>query len=155
MTLHLQCSAFKDGAPVPRRHSCEGDDSSPPLSWNGVPGDCRSFALVCEDPDAPGGTWYHWAIFDIPASARELHEDIEREEHVNGMRQALNSFRKIGYGGPCPPPGHGRHRYRFHLFALPVEKLQLPARPSVAAVEAAARQSALAQATLTGTYERR
>ncbi len=108
MTLCLQSPAFGEGDPVPMRHSCEGEDVSPALSWRGLPEGCRSLALVCEDPDAPGGIWYHWAIFDIPAETRELADGVPPQDRLGAMRQALNSFHRIGYGGPCPPPGHGR-----------------------------------------------
>lgn len=154
MTLRLQSPAFKDGDPVPRQHSCEDADISPALSWSGLPDNCRSLALVCEDPDAPGGIWYHWAIFDIPAGTHDLAEGLPAKDRIGVMRQAVNSFHRIGYGGPCPPPGHGRHHYRFRLFALPAEALNVPTKPSCAMVEAAAKKLAIAEALLVGTYQR-
>lgn len=154
MTLYLESPAFRDGGRIPRRHSCEGDDLSPALTWSGLPAGCRSLALVCEDPDAPGGTWHHWAIFDVPASERGLREGMPTDERVGAMRQAINDFRRVGYGGPCPPPGHGPHRYRFRLLALAVKQLDVPDRPTCKAVAAAAGRQALAETVLTGRYER-
>jgi len=154
MALRLTSSAFSDGARIPLRHSCEGEDLSPPLSWSGPPPDCRSFAILCEDPDAPGGTWRHWAIFDIPAAATGLAEGIAVAERVGPYRQGMNDFRRTGYGGPCPPRGHGPHRYNFRLLALDVDRLELPAKPGFEAIVATARRHALAEAVLTGTYAR-
>ena len=154
MVLHLTSSAFSDGARIPQRHSCDGEDLSPPLSWSGVPSGCRSFALLCDDPDAPGGIWRHWSIFDVPAAATGLAEGIAAAERVGPYRQGVNDFRRFGYGGPCPPKGHGPHRYHFRLLALDVERLDLPAKPGFEAIAAAARRHAIAEAVLTGTYAR-
>lgn len=154
MTLRLVSSAFRDGERIPRNHTCEGGDVSPAFSWSGLPNGCRSLALVCEDPDAPSGTWYHWAVFDIPATTSELPEGFPANERVGDIRQATNSFHRIGYGGPCPPQGHGSHRYRFRLFALSVDRLDVRAHPTCPAVAAAASQHALAETVLTGLYKR-
>ncbi len=154
MALSLTSAAFTDGARIPRRHSCDGEDLSPPLAWSGAPPGCKSFALTCDDPDAPGGTWRHWAIYDIPSTATGLAEGIATAERVGPNRQGMNDFRRMGYGGPCPPKGHWPHRYRFRLFALDVDRLRLPAKPGFEAIAAAARRHTLAEAVLTGTYAR-
>ena len=150
--MWLRSSAFADGSIIPRRFTCEGDNVSPPLEWGAAPAGTRSFALLCDDPDAPGGTWHHWAVYDIPADRTGLKENLRPDDPV--MRQASNDSRTFGYSGPCPPRGHGRHRYRFHLLALSVEKLALD-RPACRTVERDARAHLVAEATLTGTYERR
>jgi hypothetical protein len=152
MALTLTSTAFKEGGRVPKQHTCDGLDRSPPLAWSGAPAGTKSFALVCEDPDAPVGIWYHWAVFDIPESANALPEGYPT--NARDSRQAMNDFRRLGYGGPCPPHGHGTHRYRFTLYALKVGKLALSGQPHCRDVEKAARGQALAQLTLTGTYSR-
>lgn len=154
MTLRLESSAFREGEPIPRKYTCEGQDTSPALSWSGLPDGSRGLALICEDPDAPGGIWYHWAIFDIPVTENGLSEGFPAKERVGTIRQATNSFRHIGYGGPCPPPGHGPHRYRFRLFAVSVDRLDVPAHPTCAAIGAAARKLALEETVLSGSYQR-
>jgi Raf kinase inhibitor-like YbhB/YbcL family protein len=118
MALTLKSSAFGQEQRIPDRYTCEGDDISPPLSWSGAPPRTQSFALVCSDPDAPMKTWYHWAIFDIPATADHLDEGVGSRVRAGGLRQAVNDFGRPGYGGPCPPKGHSEHHYRFHLLAL-------------------------------------
>lgn len=118
MALELTSSAFKEGEPIPRRHTCEGEDLSPPLEWTVPPVGTRSFALIADDPDAPGGTWVHWVIYNLPPDLRGLSEGVPiKEQLANQARQGLNDFRRIGYGGPCPPPGKP-HRYYFRLYAL-------------------------------------
>jgi Raf kinase inhibitor-like YbhB/YbcL family protein len=125
MTIHIESSAFTGGGTIPRLYTCDGKDVSPPLAWSGVPEAARSLALICEDPDAPRGTWTHWVIFDIPASVKELGEGLPAQERVKvtaGGETALqgkNDFGKIGYGGPCPPSGS--HRYFFRIYALDTE----------------------------------
>lgn len=154
MVLQLASTAFSNGAPIPRVHSCDGADRSPPLSWSRIPAACRSLALLCDDPDAPAGTWHHWAAYDIPVGETGFAEDFPKLERVGAIRQALNDFRRIGYGGPCPPCGHRPHRYRFRLLALSVEHLDLPARPNCCDVARAAARHQIAEAVLVGTYER-
>ncbi len=158
MTLSLTSSAFKDGARSPSRHTCEGTDTSPPLAWGGAPPGTRSFALICADPDAPVGTWYHWAVFNIPPSLTELREGLAPESRVatdaGAILQALNDFNRPGYGGPCPPKGHGNHHYRFRLMALDVPALDLPHSARCRDVERAASRHILAETVLTGIYSR-
>lgn len=151
--MWLRSSAFENGAVIPRRYTCEGEDVSPPLTWGDAPAGTRSFALLCDDPDAPAGTWRHWAVYDIPASTTALREGIGPDE--GGVRQGVNDSRTVGWSGPCPPHGHGRHRYHFRLLALSVEVLAGLSRPTCRTVEREARRHLLAEATLVGTYERR
>lgn len=137
MVLVPTSPVFEDGGRIPNLYTCPGPNLSPPLTWDEVPGDVLSFALTCEDPDAPKGTFHHWAVYDIPAYARELPEGFGNAEHGN-IRQARNGFGKIGWGGPCPPPGHGEHRYVFRLFALGVENLPVGDAPTCADIAEAA-----------------
>ncbi len=154
MALKLTSGAFGADERIPARYTCEGDDISPPLSWSGAPEGTGSFALLCDDPDAPAGTWHHWAAYDIPAERTELPEGFAKTAEVDGVRQAVNDFRKHGYGGPCPPPGHGTHHYHFRLLALGVESLGLERQASCTEVARAAQDHVLAEAELVGTYER-
>ncbi len=114
----LTSPAFLDGEFIPKDYSCEGKDLSPQLNWNNPTDGTVSYALICDDPDAPNGTWIHWVVFDIPASDTSIlagEEDLPIFE--NGMKQGTTSFQRIGYGGPCPPSGKP-HRYFFKLYAL-------------------------------------
>jgi Raf kinase inhibitor-like YbhB/YbcL family protein len=152
MTMHLTSAAFTHGGKIPTRFTCDGADVSPALAWSGAPADARSFALVCSDPDAPSGVWYHWAIYDVPGGTTHLSEHLAGDG--GALPQAANDFRKRGYGGPCPPPGHGRHHYHFKLYALDVERLDLPSAPRCRDVEQAAEAHAIAKAELVGVYSR-
>jgi Raf kinase inhibitor-like YbhB/YbcL family protein len=119
MNIKLISSAFAEGEMIPRQYTCDGANISPPLSWDSIPDSTKSFALICDDPDAPGGTWVHWVIYNIPANIKELAEKIPLQENLtNGAGQGKNDSRKIGYSGPCPPGG--THRYYFKLYALDV-----------------------------------
>ena len=153
MAFTLTSSAFASGAAIPARFGCDGADLSPALEWAGVPAGTRSLALVCADPDAPRGTWYHWAAYDLPADLAGLAEGWSPDGDGSG-REAVNDFGRPGYGGPCPPPGHGTHHYRFTLFALDVDRLAVAAGARCLAVERAAERAALARAVLIGTYAR-
>lgn len=153
MALTLTSPAFKDGERIPKKHTCDGEDRSPPLAWSGAPTGTKSFALVCDDPDAPAGTWHHWAIYDIPATEHGLPEGYPTSGKGN-VRQAVNDFRRIGYGGPCPPRGHGTHHYRFTLYALKTDKLAVAGQAQCRDVARTAAAQALAQVTLTGLYSR-
>jgi hypothetical protein len=152
--MKITSAAFGPGARVPPRHGCEGADQSPPLTWSEVPKQAKSLALVCSDPDAPAGTWYHWAAFDMPTATTGLPESYQKAARVGKVRQAINDFGKPGYGGPCPPKGHGTHHYHFRLYALDVEKLDLKDGAKCKDVEAAAERHAIAKAELVGTYSR-
>ncbi|MFW6371010.1 MAG: YbhB/YbcL family Raf kinase inhibitor-like protein [Bacteroidota bacterium] len=123
MAFNLTSTAFENGASIPDKHSCKGEDVPPPLRWDEAPKGTVSFALVLEDPDAPGGTFLHWLIYNIPSDINHLNDVSPVEKHLkNGAQQAKNDFGKTGYGGPCPPKGE-EHRYFFRLFAL---KKKLP-----------------------------
>lgn len=143
--MRLTSTAFPQGGKIPTRFTCDGADVSPPLSWSSPPKEAQSFALVCSDPDAPSGVWYHWAIFDVPQEPSGLAECCDTG--AAGARQARNDFGKTGYGGPCPPRGHGRHHYHFKLFALNVPRLNLPATTGCRELEEATQSHAIATAT--------
>jgi len=147
--LTLTSDAFQDGQPIAQIYSCDGANHSPAISWGDPPAGTRSFALVIDDPDAPGGTYRHWGVYDIPASARGIGEGQHVGTEVN------NDGGKPGYTGPCPPHGNGVHHYHFKLFALGVDKLGLKQGSNVADVENAASAHAIAQGELIGTYERK
>ncbi len=118
MSFEFNSPAFRNGDSIPGKYTCDGADVSPALRWSGVPVGTHSLALITEDPDAPGGTWTHWIIWNIPAQATSLPEGLPATGTLeNGARQGRNGFGRIGYGGPCPPPGRP-HRYFFHLYAL-------------------------------------
>ena len=151
--LTLSSSAFASGEKIPPRYTCSGADVSPPLAWDAPPAGTRSFALIADDPDAPAGTWVHWVLFDLPAEARALEAGIAKQaELANGARQGRNDFGKIGYGGPCPPPGKP-HRYFFKLYALDT-KLALKSGATKAAMEKAMQGHILAQGELLGRFGR-
>lgn len=152
--MQLTSTAFSNGGKIPRLYTCDGDDLSPPLHWTDPPAETRSFVLLCDDPDAPGGVFRHWAAYDIPATRRELVENAGKTEGFEDFRNAISDFGNHGYGGPCPPRGHGPHRYHFRLLALDCPQLSLGASPSFKEVEAAARTHVLAEATLVGIYGR-
>ena len=124
------------------------------MQWDGAPAETKSFALICEDPDAPAGTWHQLAIYGVSPDRRSLAEGCPAKAEVEGARQARNDFRRFGYGGPCPLPGHGTHHYHFRLLALAVRSLDLGPAPSCTDVAAAAAPHVLAEARLTGTYAR-
>lgn len=152
--MQLSSTAFRSGSAIPRRYTCDGDDISPPLKWSGPPEETRSFVLLCDDPDAPGGIWHHWAAYDIPADLTSLAEGAARRAGAREFKQAINDFRQPGYGGPCPPHRHGLHHYHFRLLALSVDRLATGKDPSCSEIEREARKHALAEAVLTGVYER-
>ena len=149
--MKLVSSAFADGAAIPRRFTCDGDNMSPPLQWSGAPEGTRSFVMLCDDPDAPAGTWHHWAAYDIAPTVVQLEEGAAKNTKV---KQAINDFRKPGYGGPCPPQGHGPHHYHFRLLALSADHLRAQANASCRDIEREARKHTLAEAILVGWYER-
>jgi hypothetical protein len=143
----LESSAFENAQAIPSRHSCEGEDVSPPLRWTNVPDGTRSLALVVDDPNAPSGVFTHWVGWGLDPAVGELGEG----ESAPG--EGRNDFGTTGYRGPCPPPGHGRHRYVFRLRALNAE-LELGAGAAKAELEQAIEGHVLTTAELVGTYER-
>ncbi len=152
--LVLTSSVFRDGEAIPARHTGQGEDLSPPLAWTGAPVTTRTFALICDDPDAPGRTWLHWLLWNLPADAVELGEGVPpRPELPSGARQGLNDGGDLGYSGPLPPPGKP-HRYFFHLHALDTS-INLPPGINRSDLEAAMDGHVLARGTLMGIYERR
>ena len=153
-TLELASSDFRHGERIPERFTCDGEDLSPALAWHGVPVETRSFALICDDPDAPRGTWVHWLLYNLPAEAAELGAGVPRlPELPSKARQGINDGGDVGYGGPCPPAGKP-HRYFFRLHALGTS-LNLPPGVNRADLEQAMAGHVLAVGTLMGTYERR
>ena len=154
MNLHITSPAFLEGKEIPDQYTCQGKDSSPPLKWTGVPTGAKSLALIADDPDAPMGTWVHWVLFDLPPTSTELKEDMPKTQHLpGGARQGLNDFKRLGYGGPCPPPGKP-HRYFFKLYALDT-LLDLKPGATKQDVEAAIKGHILAEGQLMGTYQRK
>ena len=152
-TLRLASTAFQPNGAIPRKHTCDGTDVSPQLSWESPAGAVQSFALIMDDPDAPAGTWVHWVLFDLPATARDLPEGVPRDDQLaSGARQGRNDFRRVGYYGPCPPPGPV-HRYFFKLYALDA-RLNLKPGSTKAEVERAVQGHILAQGELIGRYSR-
>ncbi len=152
--MHLSTPAFTPDSDIPAAFTCDGSDLSPALTWTAPPEGTRSFALVVEDPDAPRGTWVHWVLYDVPAVERELREGAASNGHLPaGAHQGRNDFGKIGYGGPCPPPGRP-HRYYFRLYALDAE-LGLKAGVTRAQLDRSMRGHVLASAELMGRYGRR
>jgi Raf kinase inhibitor-like YbhB/YbcL family protein len=152
MTFELNSPAFDDGHVLPSRYAHGGDNLSPPLHWSGAPQGTRSFALVVEDPDAPKGTFRHWAIYDLPPDKQDLPEAAGRVGQP-GARQGVNDFGEARYDGPQPPRGHGPHHYHFRLMALDVDRLQTPHSAKVTDVMEAARSHVLAEAEMVGIYE--
>jgi len=151
MALTLKSPAFSEGEMIPKKFTCDGDDISPALSWDGVPPETKSIALIVDDPDAPGGDWVHWVLFNLPSSARSLPESVPTQKTLaDGSRQGLNDFRRIGYGGPCPPRGT-THRYYFKVYALDIY-LDLEPAATKAQVEAGSRGHILAEGRFMGRY---
>jgi hypothetical protein len=150
--MKLISTAFSEGRAIPKQYSCDGQDISPPLRWQDVPAGTETFVLIADDPDAPAGTWVHWVIYDIPERARELQENYPKQEvDSDGSKQGVNDFKKIGYGGPCPPGG--THRYYFKLYALDTS---LDAEAGLSKNEILKRMEnhVLDEAQLMGTYSR-
>ena len=147
MPMTISSTAFSEGDEIPRRHTCDGEDLSPPLTWSGTPNDLQSLVMITDDPDAPSGTFVHWVLYNIPPDTSSLSEG------VSGVgTQGVNGFGKSGYGGPCPPKGPA-HRYFFKIYALDTS-LNLQSSATKAEVEMAMQGHVLAQGQLMGTYKR-
>ncbi len=152
MLFTLAGGAFVDGGLIPALYTCDGEDISPPLSWEGAPPGTVSFALICEDPDAPGGTWVHWVLWNLPCGRTSLEEGVPAVPELAGeARQGLNSWGRIGWGGPCPPSG--THRYEFRVYALDC-MLDPRARYTAGDLRKAMGGHILQEALLTGLYAR-
>jgi Raf kinase inhibitor-like YbhB/YbcL family protein len=148
----LTSTAFQEGQAIPRQYTCDGVDVSPPLEWSGAPSGVKSFALICDDPDAPSGTFVHWVLYNLPGEKIGFVENVPKTESVpGGGLQGWNDFKQIGYGGPCPPSG--THRYFFKLYAVDTE-LSLKAGATKADVEQAMSGHIVGQAQLMGIYRR-
>lgn len=153
MAFQIKTTAFSSGGDIPQKFTCDGADISPLLAWTEPPEGTQAFALIMDDPDAPAGTWVHWVLYDLPATASGLPENVPKlPELENGAHQGRNDFRKTGYGGPCPPAGKP-HRYFFKLFALN-SPTQLKAGATKAELERAMKGHIVAQAELMGRYGR-
>ena len=152
MAFRLFSSAFSEGGWIPELHTCQRADISPSLEWMGEPPGTRSYALIVDDPDAPGGVWTHWLLYDIPPQTHTLAQGCR----AGGLLlDGANDFGKLGYGGPCPPRGHGPHRYFFKLYALDIPTLGLPAGVAAGELARALKGHILAQAHYMGRFERR
>lgn len=147
--MELTSPAFADGDPIPARYTCDGDNTLPDLAWTGVPDDAVSLAITCEDPDAPTGTFVHWLVWGIDPGAG----GVTGGRPPAGAKQGRNDFGAVGYGGPCPPKGHGMHHYRFtlHASSAPIDLAQ---GAKVGQLRSALRPVTVAKAVLTGTYRR-
>ena len=156
MRMTLRSEAFADGKPIPTMYSGDGEDRSPPLAWEPAPAGTREFALICDDPDAPGGDWVHWVIYKIPASANALPEGFSSQAELKapvGILQGQNSWETIGYRGPQPPKKHGPHHYYFRLYALD-GPLELKAGATKQELLSAMQGHVIGQGQLVGVYER-
>jgi Raf kinase inhibitor-like YbhB/YbcL family protein len=150
--MEIKSLEFEQEGMIPALHTCDGPDTSPTLQWSDPPAGTKSFALICDDPDAPAGTWVHWVIWNLPPGSRGIPPGIGKAgELKDGSRQGKNDFHRIGYGGPCPPSG--THRYFFRLFALDA-MLELPSGASRSDLDRGMRSHVLAQAELMGKYRR-
>ena len=150
--MKLISTAFSEGGMIPEKYTCDGTDISPALAWSDVPDGVKTFALVCDDPDAPVGDWVHWVIYNIPGEVRSLPERLPAADSLaDGTCQGINDFRKSGYGGPCPP--RGVHRYYFRLYALDVE-FQADGNMTMKNLLHTVEGHVLAEAVLMGRYKR-
>lgn len=153
MAFTLKSAAFQEGGTIPSRYTCDGKNVSPDLAWSGAPKGTESFVLICDDPDAPVGTWVHWVIFNIPAGTNGLPLGVPTtRELADGSRQGINDFHRIGYGGPCPPKGPA-HRYFFKIYALDT-KLDLAPGATKQQLLNAMKGHVLGETKLTGMYRR-
>ena len=153
MIVSVSSSAFEEGGMIPSKYTCDGQDISPPLRWEGIPEGTKSMALIADDPDAPMGTWVHWVVWNIPPDVKELPESVSPDPQLpDGSRQGITDFGRPGYGGPCPPSG--LHRYYFKICALDTI-LDLPNRAKKADLLKAIEGHVLAKGQLMGRYSRR
>jgi Raf kinase inhibitor-like YbhB/YbcL family protein len=153
MSIEVTSTAFQQGMPIPKQYTADGADKSPPLRWSEPPSGTKSLALICDDPDAPRGTWVHWVFFNLPAQTRELEEGVPTTATLpSGANQGKNDFGNLGYGGPAPPKGKA-HRYFFKLYALGAVPDLAPGATK-AELENAMKGHILDQGQLMGTYQR-
>lgn len=155
MSFRIKSPDIKEGDVMPKRFTCEGDDMSPELLWEDPPSGTRSYALIVEDPDAPMGTFVHWVVYDMPDTFHELYRGMGNDPDLkDGIKQGTTDFGHTGWGGPCPPKGHGKHRYNFVLKALDIPTLGLPDGAKRNEVEKAMRGHVIAETKLTTVYQR-
>lgn len=153
MEIVIKSSAFENGGMIPSKYTCDGEDISPPLEWDSLPEGTKSIAIISDDPDAPMGTWVHWVIYNIPPDKKGLDENVPKvRELPDGARQGMNDFKRIGYGGPCPP--YGVHRYYFKIYALDT-LLDLPPGATKKELLKAMEGHILAKGELMGKYSRK
>ncbi|MBI3397759.1 MAG: YbhB/YbcL family Raf kinase inhibitor-like protein [Deltaproteobacteria bacterium] len=151
--MQLKSTVFEDNGLIPKKYTCDGSDVSPPLTWSKPPVGTKSIVLICDDPDAPMGTWVHWTLYGLSPETTSLPENVPKQKEVlGGARQGITDFRKIGYGGPCQPKGPA-HRYFFKIYALDIE-LNLPAGATKQDMEKAMKGHILAEGQLVGKYGR-
>lgn len=149
----LKSSDFENGKPIPSKFTCDSDNISPELFWENMPKGTKSFALIADDPDAPSKTWVHWVIYNIPSNVTKLERDFPKDPKLpDGTTQGITDFKRIGYGGPCPPSG--THRYYFKLYALN-RKLDLKEGASKEELLSAMEDNIISQTELMGTYKRK
>jgi Raf kinase inhibitor-like YbhB/YbcL family protein len=157
MTIQLTSTAFTQGHPIPKKHTGEGEDLSPPLIWSNLPEKTKELALICDDPDAPRPEpWVHWVVYKIPAGAKGLPEGVPRKSRLKepaGVLQGVDTSGGTGYHGPMPPPGHGVHHYHFKLYALDAPLEAEPGLEKKALLEKI-EGHILAEGELMGTYKR-
>jgi Raf kinase inhibitor-like YbhB/YbcL family protein len=152
MDIKITSSAFAEGGMIPKKYTSDGDNVSPPLSWESIPSGAQSIALITDDPDAPMGTWVHWVLYNLPADVRSLAENVPAQEKLEyGALQGINDFRKIGYGGPSPPSGV--HRYFFKIYALDILLEAVPDMTKSMLLSAMEGHK-LGEGLLIGRYER-
>lgn len=153
MPIAVTSSAFHDGELIPKRYTCDGESISPPLAWSGVPKEAVSLVVICIDPDAPRGTFTHWVLYNLPATANGLPAGVQKTATLpNGAVQGMNNAREVGYTGPCPPPGPA-HRYQFHVYALDI-RLDVQGEVTRERLLAAMNNHVLAAGEITGKYGR-
>ena len=153
MALTVSSTVFREGETIPAKYTCQGEDISPSITWGEPPDGTRSLAIIVDDPDAPGGVFTHWIIFNLPADTRQLPAAVPTQPQLDsGARQGKTDFGRVGYGGPCPPPGKP-HRYQFTVYALD-RTLDLAAGASRSQVLEAMQGNILSRGRLTGIYER-
>lgn len=155
MSLTLTSSAFSSGGNIPAIHTCDGDDTSPPLAWSGIPPTTKSLALIVDDPDAPDPaapqrTWVHWVLYNIPPGTSSIAQGARLHDLPEGIRPGVNDWRRADYGGPCPPVG--RHRYFHKLYALDIVLPDL-GNPTKAQLEKAMEDHIIEDAVLIGLYQ--
>lgn len=151
-SIKISSTVFQDGALIPRPYTCDGPDVSPSLAWQAVPAQARTLALICDDPDAPGRTWVHWVLYNLPADTKGLIENVPKQGALpGGGVQGTNDFHKLGYDGPCPPGG--THRYYFKLYALDTELALEPGATKDQLLEAM-KGHVLAEGQLMGKYQK-